>query len=78
MAVAKKTKEKRQIPAEAAMAGILALMVESRERELGDDRSAAKTEVLLSNAGLSIDDIAAVTGKNYDAVRVTLNRAKKK
>jgi hypothetical protein len=78
MAAAGKSKEKHQISPDAAVAGVLALLVEAREVRVKDDRSAMKTEVLLSNAGLSIEDIAAVTGKKYDAVRVSLNRASKK
>jgi hypothetical protein len=78
MAVTSKSKEKHQISSDAAIAGVLALLVEARETRVKDDRAAVKTEVLLSNAGLSIEDIAAVTGKKYDAVRVSLNRANKK
>lgn len=76
MAVAKKPKH--QISPDAAVAGVLALLVEARELRVKDDKSAVKTEVMLSNAGLSIDDISAVTGKTYDAVRVSLNRASRK
>jgi hypothetical protein len=78
MAVASKSKEKHQISPDAAVAGVLALLVEAREMRVKDDKSAVKTEVLLSNAGLSIEEIASVTGKKYDAVRVSLNRANKK
>ena len=78
MAVTSRSKEKHQISPDAAVAGVLALLVEARETRTKDDKSALKTEVLLSNAGLSIEDIAAVTGKKYDAVRVALNRANKK
>lgn len=77
MAVASKSKEKLPISADAAVAGVLALLVDAREARVKEDKTAAKTEVLLSNAGLSITDIAALMGKNYDAVKVTLQRAKK-
>jgi hypothetical protein len=63
---------------EAALAGVLALLVDERERALQDDKSAVKTEVLLDNAGLSLEAIAAVTGKNYNAVRMTIARSKGK
>lgn len=78
MAVASRSNDKHQISPDAAVAGVLALLVEARELRIKDDKSAVKTEVLLSNAGLSIEDIAAVTGKKYDAVRVSLSRASKK
>jgi DNA-directed RNA polymerase specialized sigma24 family protein len=77
MAVASKSKEKQQISPDVAVAGVLALLVDAREARVREDKSAVKTEVLLSNAGLSITDIAALLGKNYDAVKVTLQRAKK-
>ena len=78
MAVARKSQERHQISPDAAVAGVLALLVDAREVRTKDDKEATKTQVLLSNAGLSIDDIAAVMGKKYDAVRVSLNRSKAK
>lgn len=78
MAASRTSKAKHQISLDAAVAGVLALLVEARETRVKDDKSAVKIEVILSNAGLSIEDIAAATGKKYDAVRVSLNRANKK
>lgn len=43
-----------------------------------EEKGGVKTEVLLSNAGLSITEIAGLMGKTYDAVKVTLQRASKK
>ncbi len=63
---------------EKAMAGILALMVEERERRVDGDKGAVKIEALLARAGLSHEDMAAVTGKNPNAIRVALHRAKAK
>ena len=76
MAPDRKSKESSPIPSGAATAGILALLADARENRTKNDKEAVKTEVLLSNAGLSIEDIAAVMGKKYDAVRVSLNRNK--
>lgn len=78
MASERKSKERRQITTGAAAAGILALLVDAREARTKDDKTATKTEVLLDNAGLSLDDIAAVMGKKYDAIRVSLQRSKGK
>ena len=78
MAENRKSQDKHQITAGAATAGILALLVDARESRTKDDKEATKTEVLLDNAGLSLDDIAAVMGKKYDAVRVSLRRSKAK
>jgi hypothetical protein len=63
---------------EKAMAGILALMIDEREHRVQGDKDALKIEVLLARAGLSNEDIAAVTGKNANAIRVALHRAKAK
>lgn len=67
-------KERHQIPAESALAGLLALLVEEREGRVEDDRSVRKVEPLLADAGLSIEDIVAVTGKKPDAVRKSIQR----
>jgi DNA-directed RNA polymerase specialized sigma24 family protein len=56
--------------------GILALMADEREHRIQGDRTAEKTEVVLARAGLSIEQIAAALGKNYDAVRKTIARAR--
>jgi hypothetical protein len=66
------------ISPEAAMAGILAILVDEREERTSDDRSSRKTEILLSNAGLSVEDIVALTGKTSAAVRKTIERGRKK
>ena len=50
------------------------MLVDARERRIAGDESARKTELLLAHAGLSHDDIAAVTGKTSDAVRKTVER----
>lgn len=66
------------IAQEAALAGILALLIDAREARVGDDKDPEKIEVLLSRAGLSNEDIGAVTGKRPDTVRVALSRVKPK
>jgi hypothetical protein len=66
------------ISTEAAAAGILALLVDAREARTKDDKDARKIEVLLSNAGLSVEHIVALTGKKPDAVRKAIQRGRKK
>ena len=56
--------------------GLVALAVDERERRIEDPASAKKSEVLLSDAGLSTLAIAEILGKNPDAVRKTLSRAR--
>ncbi len=72
----KQSNDQDAISLEAAMAGVLALLVDERESRTKDDKSSVKTEVLLANAGMSIDGIAAATGKKRDAVRMAIKRAK--
>jgi hypothetical protein len=74
MAADRRSKDRHQITTSASLAGMLALMIDERETRIREDKDAAKTEVLLSNAGLSIEDIAALMGKRYDAIRVSLTR----
>jgi hypothetical protein len=78
MAAARRSKERHQPTTGAAAAGILALLVDAREMRIKDDKLATKTEILLDDAGLSLDDIAAVMGKNYDAIRVSIQRSRAK
>lgn len=78
MAVDRRSKERHQLTTGAAAAGVLALLVDARETRIKDDKLATKTEVLLDNAGLSLDDIAAVMGKKYDAIRVSIQRSRAK
>jgi DNA-directed RNA polymerase specialized sigma24 family protein len=74
----RKPKDKHQPTTGASAAGILALLVDAREARIKDDKDATKTEVLLDNAGLSLEDIAAVMGRKYDAIRVSLQRSRRK
>lgn len=73
-----KIQERSPISLESAMIGVLALLIDEREERTRDRKDVAKTEVLLANAGLSIDEIAAATGKKYDTVRMAISRGKKR
>ena len=77
MASNAKTPERPGISSDSALAGILALLIDEREERTGDQPTGVKTELLLAQAGLSIDEIAAVTGKKYDTVRMAISRGKK-
>ena len=77
MATDKTAKGKRPISLETALVGILAVLVDEREARLGEGYEARKTDVLLSEAGLSYDEIAALLNKNRDAVRMAVKRARK-
>jgi len=68
------------LPQDKALAGVLAILVAEREERLtGTDEKSkpAKTEVLLANAGLSPSEIAQLMGKNFEAVRKTIQRGRK-
>jgi hypothetical protein len=71
-------REQHRVPMDAAMAGILALLIDEREQRTKGDREAAKTEVLLANAGLAVEDIVSLTRKKPDAVRKTIQRGRAK
>jgi DNA-directed RNA polymerase specialized sigma24 family protein len=77
MAAETKAQDRSGIGHESALAGMLALLIDEREDRTRDDKDAAKTEVLLAQAGLSIEDISTVTGKKYDTVRMAITRGKK-
>jgi DNA-directed RNA polymerase specialized sigma24 family protein len=61
-----------------AITGMLALLVAEREERINDRSEPRKTEVILADAGLSIGEIASLTGKNYDTVKTTIRRGRKK
>jgi DNA-directed RNA polymerase specialized sigma24 family protein len=70
---------RRQEPGlERVMRAVLALLADEREARVASDKAARKTEVLLSDAGFSIGEIAALLGKNYETVKTTLRRAQPK
>ena len=60
------------------MAAVLSLQIDQREREVAEDNHAVKAELLLARAGLPPEEISALTGKSYDAVRKTIQRARAK
>ena len=76
MAATKRTGTPHHIAADAAAAGILALLVDAREGRVKDDKAAARTEFLLSNAGLSVEDIQALTNKKPDTIRKAIQRSR--
>jgi DNA-directed RNA polymerase specialized sigma24 family protein len=77
MATRAKDQDWSGIGADSAMAGILALLIDEREERTRDRKDVPKTEVILAQAGVSIEEIAAVTGKKYDTVRMAITRGKK-
>lgn len=76
MAPAQAKKAQHHVTADAALAGLLALLIDERDERVRESKTARKTEVVLATAGMSIDDIAAVTGKKRDAVRMAIQRGR--
>lgn len=74
----KNSKDRRAITVESAMAGILALLIDERDYRTAEDKDAVRTEVLLADAGLSLDEIATMTGRQYDTVRMAVKRGRAK
>jgi len=60
----------------SAMSGILVLLIDEREARIKDEKAAVRIEVLLARAGMSTDEIAEVTGRSRDAVRMAVSRAR--
>jgi hypothetical protein len=57
---------------------LIALLVDQRERGGAPmDKGSVKTELLLKEAGLSVNEIAKVLNKNVAAVHKAVQRAKK-
>jgi hypothetical protein len=78
MATTKNDQDPKPIAVESAMTGILALLIAEREERTADDKNAVRTEVLLADAGLSLEEIVVVTGRKYDAVRMAVSRGRAK
>lgn len=64
------------IDLETALVGVLALLIAQREDVEAADRR--KTEVVLSDAGMSPTQIGRLLGKRPDAVRMAISRARKR
>jgi DNA-directed RNA polymerase specialized sigma24 family protein len=60
------------------LASLVALLVDEREARLRSQPSEMRTEVLLADAGLPIATIARLMGKNPDAVRKAISRARQR
>ena len=66
-----------QIDLDTAIVALLRLAVAEREERIEPKLTERKVEILLFESGLDAKQIAAVTSKKVDAVRKTLQRAKK-
>jgi hypothetical protein len=73
-----KLKQDDPISADAALAGILALMAVERDERVTGKASPIKTEVLLVEAGLTFGQAARILGKNYQAVQKSVYRSRAK
>lgn len=76
--MAAKSTEQDGVGLDGVMRSVVALLADEREARIASETNARKTEVLLSEAGLSIGEIATLLGKKYDTVKTTLLRAKPK
>jgi len=69
--------DKEATPTEVLLGSMVALMVADREARLTGAEE-VRSEVILVAAGVSIADAARLTGKNYEAVKKSVQRAKAK
>jgi hypothetical protein len=66
----------QSLSTESLLLALLTLQIDEREKSgVADDR--LKTELLLSKAGLTYQQIATMMNKNPDAVRMMLSRLTK-
>jgi DNA-directed RNA polymerase specialized sigma24 family protein len=77
MADTRRSPQPHAIALETAATAILALLLEMREERAKDDEDAKKSEIFLTDVGLSVDDLALLTGKKPDTIRKTIERARK-
>jgi DNA-directed RNA polymerase specialized sigma24 family protein len=62
------------------MAGMLAILVAEREERLNgtdEKNKPTRTEVLLSNAGLTANEVAQIMGKSVAGVQKAIQRGRK-
>jgi len=70
-------RETVSIEQDKAINAVLALLVAQREDRLnGDGSDPARTEVVLSKVGMTAPEIAPFVGKNVEAVKKTIQRAR--
>jgi DNA-directed RNA polymerase specialized sigma24 family protein len=55
------------------MRGMVALLAADRDDRI-DDGPPRRSEIVLADAGFSAQEIAKITGRNYEAVRSSLRR----
>ena len=65
------------LPIEKTMVAVLAVLIAERDERLVPPATPRKTEVILADAGMAIGEIALVTGKKYDAVKMAIARARR-
>ena len=63
---------------ELLLRAILAVLLDNRTRELKGDPGATRPELLLADVGMPYGQIAALLGKQVNAVRMTVTRARRK
>jgi DNA-directed RNA polymerase specialized sigma24 family protein len=68
----------RYLETERLLHALLLLAIAEREEKDSREDSHRRTEVLLSDAGFSLQEIASLTGRPYDTVKSTIRRANEK
>jgi DNA-directed RNA polymerase specialized sigma24 family protein len=70
--------EMEAVETSQVLLAILALTVADREDRAVDRTPSRRTEVVLAELGLPLTVIARLTGKNYEAVKASVRRAREK
>ena len=72
------TADEQEADVRGLLLAIATLLADQREAGLGGRPNAARTEVLLADVGLPNGLIAAILGKQPDAIRMAVSRARKR
>jgi len=62
-------------PTDRLLSGVLAMLVAERDDRLKDNEP-RPSEVILADAGFTVAEIAALTGRKYETVKSALRRSK--
>lgn len=66
----------KTIGSERSLVGILALLAAERDDRVAASGEGRRSEIIMSDAGLTIAEIAQVTGRKYETVKTAIRRAR--
>jgi DNA-directed RNA polymerase specialized sigma24 family protein len=67
-----------EIGADRVLVALLALIAADRDDRVAASGTGRRSELVLADAGLTVSEIAKVTGRKYEAVKTAIRRARLK